>query len=224
MTVTTAEKRDQANEAEQRLLESALILFSQKGYKGTSIREIIEAAGVTRPVLYYYFENKESLYCRLVEHCFLRMRDEIGALFVGVKSCRERLTLLIRHAFEGAEAQPEVVRLLLQVFFGPVDEAPQLDKSRLWRTRFDHIESVMREGVAGGELAPASPETLAMAFCGMMDMYILLKFHCPETRLSRELGDRLIRVFFDGAGSNGGPAGPGSGSAVPPLSGEWGTA
>ncbi len=44
-----------ANETVKRLLESALVLFSEKGYEGASIREIIERAGVTRPVLYYYF-------------------------------------------------------------------------------------------------------------------------------------------------------------------------
>ena len=46
---------DSANEARTKLLESALTLFSQKGYEGTSIREIIQGAEVTRPVLYYYF-------------------------------------------------------------------------------------------------------------------------------------------------------------------------
>ncbi|MGC9053361.1 MAG: TetR/AcrR family transcriptional regulator, partial [Candidatus Hydrogenedens sp.] len=52
---------------EERLLKSALKLFSEKGYEGTSIREIIEDAGVTRPVLYYYFQNKEDLFRKLVE-------------------------------------------------------------------------------------------------------------------------------------------------------------
>jgi len=51
---------DPANGAEIRLLEGALSLFSKKGYEGASVREIIEEAGVTRPVLYYYFKNKED--------------------------------------------------------------------------------------------------------------------------------------------------------------------
>ncbi|HOH51706.1 MAG TPA: helix-turn-helix domain-containing protein, partial [Candidatus Hydrogenedentes bacterium] len=55
---------ESGNEAEARLLESALKIFSEKGYEGTSIREIIEGAGVTRPVLYYYFQNKEDLFRR----------------------------------------------------------------------------------------------------------------------------------------------------------------
>ncbi len=70
-------KSESVNEAETRLLESALTLFSDKGYEGTSIREIIEGAGVTRPVLYYYFENKEDLFRRLVETKFAELTRKL---------------------------------------------------------------------------------------------------------------------------------------------------
>jgi hypothetical protein len=50
----------EANAAEVKLLESALTLFSDKGYEGTSIREITERAGVRHPVLYYCFESQGS--------------------------------------------------------------------------------------------------------------------------------------------------------------------
>ena len=40
-------------------------LFSKKGYDAVSIREIAEAAGVTKPAIYYYFEGKKTLYDNL---------------------------------------------------------------------------------------------------------------------------------------------------------------
>ncbi|NIW00329.1 TetR family transcriptional regulator, partial [Candidatus Saccharibacteria bacterium] len=42
-------------DARERLLETAIGMFAQKGYAGTSVREIAEQAGVSKPVLYYYF-------------------------------------------------------------------------------------------------------------------------------------------------------------------------
>jgi len=39
----------------ERLLETAIGMFAEKGYAGTSVREIVEQAGVSKPVLYYYF-------------------------------------------------------------------------------------------------------------------------------------------------------------------------
>ena len=47
--------------ARKRLMVSAIGLFAEKGYASTSVREIVARAGVTKPVLYYYFKNKEGL-------------------------------------------------------------------------------------------------------------------------------------------------------------------
>ena len=53
--MTTLETvRPPTNDTEERLLDAALTLFAEKGYEAASVREIIEATGVTRPVLYYY--------------------------------------------------------------------------------------------------------------------------------------------------------------------------
>jgi AcrR family transcriptional regulator len=43
------------------LTRSAARLFAERGYDAVSVREIVEAAGVTKPALYYYFGNKEGL-------------------------------------------------------------------------------------------------------------------------------------------------------------------
>jgi AcrR family transcriptional regulator len=49
------------------ILESARDLFTSKGFAGTGVREICEEAGVTAPVLYYHFGNKEGLFEAVVE-------------------------------------------------------------------------------------------------------------------------------------------------------------
>ena len=53
--------------ARQRLLEMATKLFAEKGYAGTSVREIVDRAGVSKPVLYYYFKSKEGLFYAILE-------------------------------------------------------------------------------------------------------------------------------------------------------------
>ena len=52
--------------ARQRLLDAAAELFNGKGYAATTVREIVKAAGVTKPVLYYYFKNKEGIFLELM--------------------------------------------------------------------------------------------------------------------------------------------------------------
>jgi TetR/AcrR family transcriptional regulator len=53
--------------ARERLLETAIGMFAEKGYAGTSVREIVEQAGVSKPVLYYYFNSKEGLFLAILD-------------------------------------------------------------------------------------------------------------------------------------------------------------
>jgi AcrR family transcriptional regulator len=188
-----------ANAAEKRLLGSALSLFSEKGYEGTSIREIIERAEVTRPVLYYYFENKEHLFRRLVESWFTELVEDMDRALKGIQGYRQRLKVVVWNIFEHAEASPQVVRLIFHTFFAPRHQAPKLDKDRLWELRFSRILAIMNEGIATGDFVERRPETLAMAFCGIMDMHLMTRVNRPYmSPLSRELAEELVDLFLDG--------------------------
>lgn len=190
---------DEKNSPQNRLLSSALTLFAEKGYKGTAVREVVERAGVTRPVLYYYFKNKEGLFRRLVEGLFAQFTEELDAALRKGKDHRERLQIMIYRAFDRAEREPEVVQLMLHVFFAAPEQIPEFDRVALWKKRFCQVVAIMEEGRAAGDLIGKDSEILAMAFCGMMDMYVLLKTARPELRLTRELGDELVDVFLRGA-------------------------
>src|SRR5690606_3633399 len=64
-----AMKDNQAIEADTRsaVLREAASLFAAHGYDAVSVREIVAAAGVTKPALYYHFGNKEGVARALVE-------------------------------------------------------------------------------------------------------------------------------------------------------------
>src|SRR5579885_1385334 len=52
----------------ERLLEAAGEVFAEKGFKGATVREIIDRAGVNIAAVNYYFRNKERLYIEAVKH------------------------------------------------------------------------------------------------------------------------------------------------------------
>ena len=55
-----------ALETRQRILDSALALFSEHGYDGTTLQQIADRLGVTKAALYYYFRSKDDLLAALV--------------------------------------------------------------------------------------------------------------------------------------------------------------
>ena len=186
-------------DAEQRLVESALTLFSENGYDGTSIRAIIERARVTRPVLYYYFKNKEDLFFRLAHSSFAEFNSFLDEMTARVSGCRERLKTLLRWVFEQTERSPEMVRLILHAFFSGSEENLRPRMRAMAEGRFARIVGIMRDGLESGELGGGDPEVLALVFSGIMDMHSMARAHMEEGRLTVELADALVDVFMDGA-------------------------
>lgn len=185
---------------ECKLLNAAQALFSEKGYKGASIREIIERAGVTRPVLYYYFKNKEDLFCRLVESSFAELGDDLDEILRAPGTCRSRLKSLMTKTFARAEESPELVRLLLQAIFSNGCDGLRLDTVTLVERRLERVAAIIQGGLDAGELAGGDAPAMAMAFLGMMDMHIMLKTHRPQMLLTPQLAENLVALFFAGAG------------------------
>ena len=141
---------DPANGAEIRLLEGALSLFSKKGYEGASVREIIEEAGVTRPVLYYYFKNKEDLFRKLVRKCLAEMIADADAVLEQADGCQSCLEMLICNAFERAERNLDAVRLLVHVIFNPPEQAPGMLDEPLLDEWFARLVKIMQAGLDRG--------------------------------------------------------------------------
>jgi len=199
------------NDAERRLLDSALNLFGRNGYDGTSIREIIGDAGVTRPVLYYYFKNKEDVFCRLVEAQFEDVCEAIDEILGADMDFRTKLRALGRESFARAERSPAMVRLLLQFFFSSSDKGIRLDKDRLAGARFGRIVAAMQQGIDAGILCGGDAPTLAMVFTGILDMRVMARVGGDDRPLTPAVSDELVELFLVGAAS--GQAGSRAGAA-----------
>lgn len=70
-------KNEQTGNTEERILKQAMRLFLEKGYHGTSIDDITQAAGITKGALYWHFKGKEDLLRKIVEEFEKRFLDEL---------------------------------------------------------------------------------------------------------------------------------------------------
>src|SRR4051794_27038171 len=62
----------------RQLLDVALTVFAERGYHPTSMNDLAEAAGATKPVLYQHFRSKRALYLEPNDAVGARLRDAIG--------------------------------------------------------------------------------------------------------------------------------------------------
>lgn len=97
-------------ERRAQLLSVATSKLGERGYHPTSMDDIAEAAGVTKPVLYQHFSSKEDLYISVIQQVGEVLRERIDGF-----------------AFEGATTYDRV-REGIDVFFGVFDENPNMLK------------------------------------------------------------------------------------------------
>lgn len=193
--------RRNAEETRDRLLDNALTLFSERGYAATGIRDIIEAAGVTQPTLYYHFADKQTLFCALIERYYGESQQRLEEIVESQDDCVTRLRLFAANSFESSCQDPRVPRLMFQTYFGP--RIPEIDGvlDNLTQRRYGLVVRIMKEGMADGTLKASDAEFLALSFCCLIDQPINLfsRRTQPRRYLTRKLVDSLLLLFLEGA-------------------------
>ena len=71
-------KREEKNQqTRRRIMDSALMEFAQRGYGGSSVNNICAAQGVSKGIIYHYFDSKDALYLSCVEECFQLLTEHL---------------------------------------------------------------------------------------------------------------------------------------------------
>ena len=185
----------------QRLLDSALTLFSQRGYSATGIREILQASQVTQPTLYHHFADKASLLQALIELHYGESHQRLVEILATEPSVAGKLLAFAKSSFEHCCIDPRVPRLMFQTYFGPV--VPEIDGvlDKLTERRFRMVVAIMKDGIHSGELSLSDPEFLAISFCSMVDQPLNLfsRKTRPKRYLTPELAHAIVDLFLKGA-------------------------
>ena len=94
------------------ILEAAQEAFAAQGYEATSVREICEAAGISKPVLYDHFPSKERLFAELLEKISGDMTRLAADAMAADAPAEARVRGSLDAFFAYVEARPSAVRVL----------------------------------------------------------------------------------------------------------------
>jgi len=103
----------------ERIARVAARLFAADGYDATSVRNIVEAAAVTKPTLYYYFSSKEALAQTLLTASIDNLASALREIVARPMSATEKLVAVIDEHFKLCRDDPDRARFAYAMFFGP---------------------------------------------------------------------------------------------------------
>ncbi len=184
--------------ARQRLLAAATDLFTERGYAATTVREIVGAAGVTKPVLYYYFGNKEGIYLELMREGFAGLDELLTASAGDRGSAREKLLRLCDQTYTLFMENIKLARVMYSIYYGPHQGAPFFDFDS-YHTKFQQaVRKLIREGIRRGEFRKGNPEDITWAVLGAINVAMEVHLGHTEMQLGREGLARVLKVIFRG--------------------------
>lgn len=188
----------------QAILDAALDLFADKGYFGTSLRDVAAAVGVRESALYNYFAGKEALFAALLEAHQVSKSERLTAIVEGPiadgRALLEQLAVTTLRGFIEPREQ-KLFRILMS-------DGLRLAKSgriNLWErmaTGRERLQEILRRLIREGWLRPGDPFVLGTAF--MSPLIVWRQLHAidaaqPAIRNPRQFARQHVGLFLEGA-------------------------
>jgi TetR/AcrR family transcriptional regulator len=168
---------DRSAETRGKILDAALREFSTLGFAGARMDQIAAAAGVNKALLYYHFDSKENLYSAAVEMISAKIRDRSMAVFLSNATPGERVLRAALDHFDRILTQGEFQSLMQQEMMRMHQGEPGamgILVKRVFSPIQAMYESMVREGIASGELIEVDWLQLHLAALGANVFYFLV--------------------------------------------------
>lgn len=172
------------------IYRTAAKIIADKGFAATSMNEIAEAAGMTKPGVYYHVKGKQDLLFSIMSFALDNLEAEVVELAREVSSPEERLRIIIRQHALLLTREPgaaEAVAILM-------DETRELDRerreqiTRRKRAYFEFLRCTLDELRDAGRLRAVDATVAAFSLLGMV-MWIA-RWYRPDGRLA---GNDVVR-------------------------------
>jgi AcrR family transcriptional regulator len=163
MTMQAPARRLTADQRRQQLFAVALELFAHRGYRATTMDDIADAAGVTKPLLYQHFSSKRALYLELVDSIARELLTAVREAVMEADGPRQQVELGFAAYFRLVVSKEAEFRLL----YGR-DHADDPELGRALRAVEDAIAEAIDPLIAAG-LDDDHRRLLAYGIVGMAE-------------------------------------------------------
>jgi AcrR family transcriptional regulator len=193
-----------AEERRRQIVEVAARLFSQKGFRGTTTKEIALAAGVNEAIIFRHFATKSDLYAAIIDH--KACSDDVQALeaeadeLIRRKDDRRLFAAIAEHILDFHDRDDTFMRLLFYSALEGHELADLFFRNHASR-HFREVADYIKRRAADGAFRRVDPMTAARAFIGMVVYHSQLKRLYPSSVQgvsNRVVAERLTDLFLSG--------------------------
>lgn len=161
-------------EARASILAAAEALFAERGFSGTSIRDITRRAGVTSAMVHYYFGNKEGLYRAILESAVVTIRALLAEAVASPAPFRQKLEQLIEAELRYISSHTQRARILFrEMLAGGTHVLAILQQFPL--NNYQLMRQVIADGVSRKELRRLDVDLAPISLLGMVIVFQVMR-------------------------------------------------
>lgn len=151
------------------ILEAALDVFSQYGYRGSTLDQISQAAGLSKPNLLYYFPSKEAIHTTVLSGLLENWLDPLREMDEAGEPVSE-IMAYVRRKLEMSRDFPRESRLFANEILQGAPRMMEALEGEL-KELVDEKAEVIRHWVADGRVAPVDPYHLIFSIWALTQHY-----------------------------------------------------
>jgi len=196
---TPRNHRSSGRERQASIIAAAASLFAQKGFNGTTTREIAKTAGISEALLFKYFPTKRALYAAIIA-----AKSQLSQLLASVEEAAEkrddvRVFTLIAGFRIHRGADPSLLRLLLFSALEGHELSDMFFRNR-HRVFYEFLAGYIAKRTREGVFRKVDPLLAAQSFIGMIVYHRLLHeiFKVPPHCAPEEAVAGYVDVFLEG--------------------------
>ena len=180
-----------SEETRNKILQSSVKLFADKGYDATGVAEICDASDVSKGAFYHHFPSKQSVFIELLRDWLQGLDVELGLVMSKAHNVPEGLTAMAgetRGVFNGADGR-------IQLFFEFWQQArrdPEIWKEFIapYRRYQDYFAGIVEKGIAEGSIkridSEAAGQTLVALALGIVIQGVVAPAGAAWDRVMRD--------------------------------------
>lgn len=182
-----------AQASKEAILTAALIEFSEKGYSGARVDEIARRAGVSKPLIYDYFGDKDAVYAAALREAYVRIRLEEGKLNLDELAPIEAIETLVRFTIKHYRENPWFISMLNTENLRGGVTIRQLDgMSDVQITLLKQLERVVARGVKDGVIDVGISAVDLYVMIASLCYFPISNRHTLETVFQFTMGDEWL--------------------------------
>lgn len=190
-----------AEDRREQIIEVAVRLFSQKGFRGATTKEIASAAGVNEAIIFRHFATKSELYAAIIDRKAnsAAMRALRSALVDAMEKGDDRQvfeTLAFQH-LEFHEQDDTAMRLMLYSALEGHELAEMISRNHILKTH-QQVAEYVKKRMADGVFRRMDPMVAVRGFMGMVIGHVLNKkfFLCSGGQMTLTITNRQAAEAF----------------------------